>query len=346
MYSKQELTVYPYFERTLNRMSLEAIHDSLTGLIARPFMLDFIRDLIDRAVPFALAIVDLDNFKSINDNFGHAAGDQVLEQVSADLREFVGEDGLVGRFGGDELLIIYFKSVEYAAVHSFFMRMYHSGTVFRRELRLDDKVIYITATVGCAAFPKDGADYDGLFLRIDKALYRGKNKGRNCFIVYVPAKHDALNINSLNKSSLYETLKRMAEAFAGSDGAAEKLRRMFLPVRENLNINRLLTIDSDGVLTDAESGETLARLEVGSDLVPERVRTLASINELRQDCPPLYEALRELGLGSALLARVTGELTPYRYLILCPEAHTKRIWQDNEYCAAFILSEILSRHSM
>ena len=68
MYQADYLSTFPYFQRTLESVPLYAVHDSLTGLISRKYILEFIRDLIDRGVHFSLGIIDLDNFKDINDH--------------------------------------------------------------------------------------------------------------------------------------------------------------------------------------------------------------------------------------------------------------------------------------
>ena len=344
MYSAEELAAYPFFAQLLRDAPSEAIHDSLTGLIARPFMLRFVRDLIERGEPFTLAILDLDNFKAVNDSCGHKVGDRVLARAAEDLREYVGSDGIVGRYGGDEFLLAYHKCAEYDGVHDFFLRMYHSGRVFRRELSLDGAQIYLSATAGSACYPKDAGDYDGLFLLCDKTLYRGKQKGRNCFINYVAAKHASLEIPTLTKRSLYRTIRAMAEGFDSADSARQKLWQAFVPMRANLNLDRLLLLDGDGRLTDAENGALLAQGIEADVPAGDGLCALPLLDEPGGDRTPLHETLSGLSLGTALLVRVAGNHSEFRYLVLCPEPHTNRIWQDDEFSAAFILARMLSQY--
>ena len=105
MYASDYLSRYSFFRQALETAPLTAMHDSLTGLIARPYILRFIESLIAAGTPFAMAMVDLDNFKSINDNYGHRTGDEMLSSVAASLTRYVGESGVVGRYGGDEYVI-------------------------------------------------------------------------------------------------------------------------------------------------------------------------------------------------------------------------------------------------
>ena len=197
MYQEEQLKRYPFFRELLREAPLSAILDSLTGVVARPYMLRFIRSLIAEGTPFTMSIVDLDNFKSVNDNYGHRTGDAVLTGVCGDLRTYVGERGVVGRFGGDEFLFVWFGGTGYDEVHAFFSGMFRRQEVFRRECRYGDADLTMTGTCGIVRFPKDAPDFSTLFSLADKALYRGKTKGRNCFIIYLPEKHAHLNIPSL-----------------------------------------------------------------------------------------------------------------------------------------------------
>ncbi|MCR5825454.1 MAG: GGDEF domain-containing protein [Oscillospiraceae bacterium] len=342
MYRAEQLDSHPFFKEMLQHVPIETLLDSLTGVVSRPYMLAFIRDLIRRGTPFTLAIVDLDNFKTVNDNHGHKTGDRVLAGVSARMVDYFGADGVVGRYGGDEFLAVYTKSAVYDEVHPVFMRMYHSGGVFRSLYKLEDVTLFVTATMGSAAFPTDATQFDELFARIDKALYRGKSKGRNCFIMYVAAKHDALHIPTLSKRSLYETFLSMAEGFDEETEPRRKLQRAFQPMRDNLHIQTLLYVSADGALKDAETGETLVCL----DSVPEvqGIWAVSELTDLMTNHSALYNALSTRGLESVMFSEVKGEDSEFACLAFCPEAHTKRLWQDDEYAAAFILSRMLSQY--
>ena len=85
MYSVNDLKKYEYFTKLLKDNKIEYVLDPLTGVIARKYILDFVKTLIIDKTPFTMAILDLDNFKEINDNYGHATGDRVLENIGNDL---------------------------------------------------------------------------------------------------------------------------------------------------------------------------------------------------------------------------------------------------------------------
>ncbi len=343
MYGRDELAAYPFFAQLLCNVSPETLHDPLTGVLARSFMLRFIQDLIARGTPFTLAIIDLDNFKNVNDRYGHRAGDQVLARVGGDLRAFVGSEGVVGRFGGDEFLFVRFGAADYETLHTFFMQMNHDGSVFRKTLHVEDADVYITATIGSAAFPGDAKDFEGLFLLADKALYRGKSKGRNCFIIYLATKHAALEIPKLAGLGLYEVLHAMADGFDGGGSVRDRLRRAFEPIRGGISLDRLLGVCADGALMDVCSGEIIRGGVAAEGLAPNGVRPVAEISALGEDHAALRDALLAVGVDAVMIAPVPDGRT-FRCLILCPEPHTNRMWQDRDSVAAFLLARLLSQY--
>ena len=205
MYTVEDLNKYNYFKDA----DLNYVLDSLTGVISRQYILDFARMLVDSNTPFAMCMMDLDNFKYINDSYGHDAGDKCLSTVAENLRTFTGEDGLVGRFGGDEFIILYLKSNKYQDIHDFFAGLFGPDGAVRRSIYIDTVRVFITATVGSASFPLDADTYNDLFLKMDKALYRGKSKGRNCYIIYVHEKHKDIVVHERGTNSLLEKIQKL-----------------------------------------------------------------------------------------------------------------------------------------
>ena len=344
MYSVEQLSRYPFFQLLLRQTPLAALHDSLTGLIARQHILPFIQSLIAEQTSFALSIVDLDNFKSINDNYGHRTGDEMLSRTAAELQRVTGERGVVGRYGGDEFLIVTFGSIDYNGVHAFLDSLYAEGGVFRRDLLIRGRSIFSTATVGCAVYPRDTDSFEGLFALIDKALYRGKSKGRNCFIIYVPEKHAQLEIPALARRSLYDTFIWMAAGFDKGTNIADKLRLAFVPIRDHLRMHRLFYLDAAGQLRDVSDGAALGPVDGPEALVENGLYTTRDLDELAARCPRLAERIGERGFASVLISELSLSGRCFGYLIFCPEAHTSHIWQDHECAAAFFLSRLTAQY--
>ena len=346
MYEQAMLEQYPYFRGLMQRMSLSSFHDSLTGLVARPFLLEFVRSLILEQRPFTLAIIDLDNFKSVNDHYGHQIGDEVLSKTAEAIRQYVGGDGVVGRFGGDEFLLVYLKSNDYARLHPFFDGMFvpaapNQETVFRRHLILSDATPYVTATLGSASFPENAQSFDALFALMDKALYRGKVKGRNCFIIYVPAKHDHLDIRALTSHSLYEVCRRMEEGMACHETPEEKLRRAFEALRCCFGLSLLLWQRPEGTLCRLDTGEVLGAFPELPGLIQDGLFAATDLQEIQDAAPRFCQCLRGLGMESALAMEV-GRGGVHGHLVFCPERHALHIWQDAERAAAFVLCMMLA----
>ena len=152
MYTKEQLEKYPYFEALFKSRDISNVIDALTGLVSRRHMIGFIRHLVENKVPFTLAMMDLDNFKFINDTYGHEIGDGVLAGVSGDLVRYLEEYGIAGRFGGDEFLIVNFRDHSYDAIKAFFAGLYSDYNVLRKNIFLGDCEPFVTGTIGSAVF--------------------------------------------------------------------------------------------------------------------------------------------------------------------------------------------------
>jgi diguanylate cyclase (GGDEF)-like protein len=166
-------------QRELERL---ALHDQLTGLANRKLLLETVTMAVERAVltqrPLSVVFLDLDGFKGINDQLGHAAGDSVLEQVAARIRNGVRYEDAVGRYGGDEFVAVC-EDADLEAAASVAARI--------RELvaaPLDGlpAAYSVTASVGVAVYtPGDGAQptNDELLSLADSAMYLAKSAGKD-----------------------------------------------------------------------------------------------------------------------------------------------------------------------
>ncbi len=140
----------------------------------------------------ALLVLDVDQFKDINDSLGHSAGDSVLISLSAFLREFCREQ-VVARLGGDEFAIILDGADEFTGV-SWAERLLEA--ISSRPIQIEDQDVRITASVGVALFPKHGETGGEVFARADQALYEAKEEGRNRAALYISSKQRTLEMQS------------------------------------------------------------------------------------------------------------------------------------------------------
>jgi diguanylate cyclase (GGDEF)-like protein len=181
-----------------------AIKDPLTGAYTKNFVPQLIKIELTKPnpKPFIFFILDIDNFKQINDNLGHMFGDEVLKFV-ANLLNDEFKDGYVARIGGDEFVVFAYMDVEYQNVWNKLHDIQLKASHFKTN---NNEYQDITFTIGCIRYPDDGSDYEGLFTKADKALYRGKKKGKNCFIIYNDKMHKDIMVVPNGKNILSGTI--------------------------------------------------------------------------------------------------------------------------------------------
>lgn len=172
-------------EESHARIEVLAQRDALTGLPNRSLARDRLAYLLRQARRngrmVAVMFLDLDNFKTINDSLGHAAGDDLLCQVAAKLRACVRETDTVARVSGDEFLILLGDLQDEEAIVAVVAKVTH---LLGRAFVLDGIEVLVTASLGIAVAPRDGDDGDALLKNADMAMYQAKDFGRNTFCFF------------------------------------------------------------------------------------------------------------------------------------------------------------------
>jgi len=152
-----------------------AYHDQLTGLPNRSLLLDRLRQAMAQAArqhkQVGLLLLDLDDFKSVNDRLGHAAGDTVLQQVAERLLACIRSCDTACRYGGDEFVIMLPEIDGRASADAVAHKI---GTRLVAPYVLDDRVIVVTASIGIAIYRADGRDGSELIREADTAMYLAK----------------------------------------------------------------------------------------------------------------------------------------------------------------------------
>ena len=158
-----------------------AHYDSLTGLPNRVLLADRVNLALSRMErsgrQLALVFLDLDRFKNVNDSLGHRIGDELLIQVARRLKELLREEDTVSRLGGDEFILVLPEVDEDGAGHV-------AGKVLKAlstPYDIEQYELAVTASMGIAMYPDDGATYEALSMCADTAMYRAKQSGRQTF---------------------------------------------------------------------------------------------------------------------------------------------------------------------
>ena len=206
--------------RTLDffkNQDLQYAFDGLTKVLTREMITSYLAYMVQSKKPFTVCLCDVDNFKSVNDNYGHMIGDEILQMIGDEIEKTIGDKGVAGRYGGDEFMIIFEGMTEYNDV----WEVCHNINVNVGRLKYDKaEELYVTLTSGISRYPIDGQTYEELLSKADRALYRGKMKGRNCFIIFLAAKHSNIMIQN-NKEKLYSSMEMISRVFniltAGDD---------------------------------------------------------------------------------------------------------------------------------
>jgi diguanylate cyclase (GGDEF)-like protein len=204
------------------RLSYIAYHDSLTDLPNRTLFQEHLESALHRArdtgAALAVFFVDLDNFKLINDSFGHASGDELLCAVAARLKNCTRTSDTVARQGGDEFLILVpdvgaARSVPKgtSAQDSADEIAWKIRRVLQEPFVISGVEIYVTASVGISLFPLDAADRETLLKHADVAMYEAKGEGRDRHHLYAAAADG----DALRQLSMAGRLRRAVEAGEG-----------------------------------------------------------------------------------------------------------------------------------
>ena len=168
-----------------------AYHDALTGLPNRVAFQERLEQAVVDAPALAVLFVDLDDFKLINDSFGHQAGDELLSAVAARLRRATRAEEVVARHGGDEFLLLVPGTDRTDGAVDVEGVRYGAEAVARRIRRalrdpfvVSGVEIFVSASVGISLFPLDAPDTETLLKHADAAMYKAKDDGRDRYLVY------------------------------------------------------------------------------------------------------------------------------------------------------------------
>lgn len=173
--------------RLVDALAWYASTDALTGVPNRRSFFQRAEQELDRSIrykrKFSIAMLDIDHFKTINDEYGHAAGDQALAAVAAVCVEKLRASDTIGRMGGEEFAALLPETEGYPA-YAIAERLRRA--IAEHEFVVDGRSLHITVSVGVAVWDGGGESFQQTLTKADRAMYSAKHAGRNCTILYTP----------------------------------------------------------------------------------------------------------------------------------------------------------------
>ena len=222
-----------------SKLQKQASYDALTGLPNRSLASDRLNQSLVKAKRHilnpCLAFIDLDNFKYVNDTFGHSAGDDLLIEAARRLLECARGSDTVARLGGDEFLLILDDDYLNTSDHEIAVRHVAKRILdsFSKPFIIDGQELTITPSLGFSIFPKDGEDANTLMRHADAAMYRSKKEGKNTYCFY----SSEMTVKAKLRMKVEEYLRRALDR--------NELSLLYQPV---VNVNNDTIIKAEALL--------------------------------------------------------------------------------------------------
>ena len=325
---------------------LQYAFDALTKVLNREMITNYMNFLIKEKRPFSVCLCDVDHFKNVNDFYGHMMGDEVLQIFAHQIEKTVGKKGIVGRYGGDEFMIILDSLTEYNDI----WEVCHKINVNVGQLKFEKaEELNVTVTTGISRFPIDGSTYEELISTVDRALSRGKMKGRNCFIIYLAAKHSNIMIQN-NKEKMYSSMEMINRIFvilsSGTD-LKRNIKSVINYFSSYLMIDHIcvesptkICVEQTHQLSNTKEFEFIDNQLIFREMNSSGLFFLNARKTLLQiGSVDLHAKLKEQKIFSLLAVKIECDGTIFG--LLRADATNVKIWQSNEMdlfvCAAKII---------
>ena len=319
--------------------------DSATGLLNKKAVTEAVIDALaeadtlnDRRTLY-LAVMDIDDFKNVNDTYGHYFGDEVIAGFAAELRKNIGDKGIIGRIGGDEFICLFTDCYSEDDVR-IYLKAIRKGLSF--SLAEKQPGYEFGASIGVAKYPQDGTVYEELFRIADGCLYIAKEKGKNRYIIY----------DEFMKP--YEKGNMTADMIARivKDGR-NAIDSVFTELMDKMHIQGICVYAGDDMACVKKYGKygnhpQYAAL-MGNDkylsLFNENgINVINNITSLAMDFYDIYKMLIEEKICSSLQIGVKDADGVYKWLICFDTfGDHKRKWSHDDIMSIYILIKTIAK---
>ena len=196
------MNVHAQVAQQQSRLEYAASHDTLTGLPNRLLLMERLKAEMARCrtgeSSLALCFLDVDDFKTINDRYGHDAGDEVLIEIARRLRGALRQSDTISRFAGDEFVLL---ATHIASARDYGEVLNRIMGAMKQPLMMGETPIVVSLSIGITVFPQDSSDAEALIAHADQALYGVKRTGKGNWKLYDAAGGQVPEINAKHKNS-------------------------------------------------------------------------------------------------------------------------------------------------
>lgn len=333
-----------------------AARDAGTGLLNKRAMTEYTIEQLNQKDGHTrwLVIIDIDDFKHINDTFGHIFGDRVIRGAAETMQELVGQRGAIGRFGGDEYVVL-LEKVETREQLKTLLK------TIAKELALAfDPKTCVTASIGVSEYPVDGTEYEELMRKADKALYLAKEKGKNRHIIYEERLHGKLEADDMqNMAMAYAVSKEKKREVITEMITDICLSGVEAIVKNSEKLQQIRSLfDLDGITIYADRGKELVSrngnyMAEAPDGRPgfedpqylslfgeDDIFVESNMVKLRSQCPSAYAVAQKQEIGAALQCLSRKDGIPY-VMVNYEMFNRNRKWSDEDITLLTILGRCI-----
>lgn len=334
--------------------------DQLTGLVLKEDITNYAKRSINNLKQkTAIAIVDIDDFKFVNDCRGHAMGDAVLKKCAAVIENETGTYGKAGRIGGDEFFIV-FDNIPDRETLKYVLRAIKNNIADAYSDETDG--FHVTTSIGVSVYPEDAEDFDSLFHLTDYMLYRAKHKGKNRYIIYEPEKHGP--VNEILRSSIETTGITGRKGLSKADvvcriielllcGKEYPVDNIIRDIVDYFGVERVVLYDKTTRTVAAQCGSNLLDSGVIAETMDyifddgfaeyrkDGVIIVNNIKTFALRSPQLYEKLRRQGIYSLMHREIVGK-SGKSFVMSCESVSAFLTWNLEDMRFYRILDSVLS----
>ncbi len=299
----------------------------------------------------ALFIIDVDNFKAVNDNLGHHFGDLVLAEIAANLHTNFREGDIIGRIGGDEFIVFIQNVTNKQIIET---KAEIIAKAFHNTYSGEKRDYKISGSIGIALYPADGSDYESLYKSADKALYQSKMRGKDCYTFYT---NDLVD-GTMKNLTIVENANRLANSYFDADLVSAVFNLMYESqdvggslntvlqyIGKKLNVDRCYLFEtydegatysisyewcSAKATAEMENLQNISKELLGDffDVLDEN-GVIYSNDETMIESEDAYRLIRGQNIKSFLLVQSKGKAFT-RIVLGLDDCSTSRVWSEKE----------------